>query len=110
MIRRPPRSTLFPYTTLFRSSFTSLHRLPLGFAPEPLVVMELNLQASGGAPQERGARVERLREAAAAVPGVRAASVSSTELLAGVQTGWSSGRMGIGDRPLSRIPQSLWLN
>src|SRR3712207_6036789 len=22
MIRRPPRSTLFPYTTLFRSSFT----------------------------------------------------------------------------------------
>src|SRR5262245_64573748 len=26
MIRRPPRSTLFPYTTLFRSS---LNRLPL---------------------------------------------------------------------------------
>src|SRR5438270_6349371 len=24
MIRRPPRSTLFPYTTLFRSWFTSL--------------------------------------------------------------------------------------
>src|SRR5260221_3894829 len=24
MIRRPPRSTLFPYTTLFRSSFTHL--------------------------------------------------------------------------------------
>src|SRR2546430_17461044 len=24
MIRRPPRSTLFPYTTLFRSPFTSL--------------------------------------------------------------------------------------
>src|SRR5258705_9484254 len=23
MIRRPPRSTLFPYTTLFRSQFTS---------------------------------------------------------------------------------------
>src|SRR2546426_11031433 len=23
MIRRPPRSTLFPYTTLFRSSFTT---------------------------------------------------------------------------------------
>src|SRR3712207_8949723 len=26
MIRRPPRSTLFPYTTLFRSTFTSLLR------------------------------------------------------------------------------------
>src|SRR5438876_6556677 len=26
MIRRPPRSTLFPYTTLFRSRFGSLQR------------------------------------------------------------------------------------
>src|SRR2546422_5967552 len=25
MIRRPPRSTLFPYTTLFRSSLTGLY-------------------------------------------------------------------------------------
>src|SRR5256885_4077485 len=25
MIRRPPRSTLFPYTTLFRSIHTSVH-------------------------------------------------------------------------------------
>src|SRR5258707_5132021 len=32
MIRRPPRSTLFPYTTLFRSK-PSL--LPLGIAVEP---------------------------------------------------------------------------
>src|SRR2546430_11946250 len=31
MIRRPPRSTLFPYTTLFRSDVTPLitHRFPL---------------------------------------------------------------------------------
>src|SRR5256885_9783061 len=26
MIRRPPRSTLFPYTTLFRSRFTGYYR------------------------------------------------------------------------------------
>src|SRR3712207_8979960 len=26
MIRRPPRSTLFPYTTLFRSSFGCIHK------------------------------------------------------------------------------------
>src|SRR5256885_3203089 len=26
MIRRPPRSTLFPYTTLFRSSFSAVLR------------------------------------------------------------------------------------
>src|SRR2546426_1354179 len=28
MIRRPPRSTLFPYTTLFRSGDTASDRLP----------------------------------------------------------------------------------
>src|SRR5688572_31891079 len=31
MIRRPPRSTLFPYTTLFRSRFEMLHLS--GWAP-----------------------------------------------------------------------------
>src|SRR3712207_7029821 len=30
MIRRPPRSTLFPYTTLFRSPHLRLRRLPRG--------------------------------------------------------------------------------
>src|SRR3712207_8619926 len=38
MIRRPPRSTLFPYTTLFRSLERNPPRQPLGAiapAPEP---------------------------------------------------------------------------
>src|SRR2546430_8480511 len=41
MIRRPPRSTLFPYTTLFRSGGPGeqLHRL--GRAGEPAVLAEL---------------------------------------------------------------------
>src|SRR3712207_7991525 len=30
MIRRPPRSTLFPYTTLFRSSHRVTTRVPCG--------------------------------------------------------------------------------
>src|SRR5260370_24665627 len=29
MIRRPPRSTLFPYTTLFRSMFTVIFAVPM---------------------------------------------------------------------------------
>src|SRR3712207_7155887 len=29
MIRRPPRSTLFPYTTLFRSSFLAMQSIAL---------------------------------------------------------------------------------
>src|SRR2546427_11331859 len=32
MIRRPPRSTLFPYTTLFRSAGIFLHELPTAVA------------------------------------------------------------------------------
>src|SRR2546425_7138080 len=40
MIRRPPRSTLFPYTTLFRSIATfKEYRAKgglIGFAPDPL--------------------------------------------------------------------------
>src|SRR2546422_4663552 len=32
MIRRPPRSTLFPYTTLFRSHGVQGHRAPHGAA------------------------------------------------------------------------------
>src|SRR5262245_65091284 len=35
MIRRPPRSTLFPYTTLFRSGAAPPGVRPLGTAPVP---------------------------------------------------------------------------
>src|SRR2546430_5005408 len=35
MIRRPPRSTLFPYTTLFRSAIEAAR----GLRPYPLVVV-----------------------------------------------------------------------
>src|SRR5256885_12687703 len=33
MIRRPPRSTLFPYTTLFRSHAEPVRRLSIGDGP-----------------------------------------------------------------------------
>src|SRR5690349_24393973 len=34
MIRRPPRSTLFPYTTLFRSQFRHVHHVRHGRPPQ----------------------------------------------------------------------------
>src|SRR5690349_23942154 len=34
MIRRPPRSTLFPYTTLFRSSFNGTSRRQMTLPPD----------------------------------------------------------------------------
>src|SRR2546422_2934708 len=33
MIRRPPRSTLFPYTTLFRSTWTGVESLAANMSP-----------------------------------------------------------------------------
>src|SRR5690349_22838690 len=39
MLRRPPRSTLFPYTTLFRSLCAELEKAPLA-EEEPFVVVE----------------------------------------------------------------------
>ena len=93
---------------LFLHTYASLNQLPLGFVPEPLLVAELNLQPGGGSAQERGARVERLRDATAAVSGVRSAAVSSVRLLTG--GGTSTGLVAIGDGPMSRIRPTLWLN
>src|SRR5690348_17832923 len=48
MIRRPPRSTLFPYTTLFRSMPSLVHwryRDVVGFALDPVLVALLVVQA-----------------------------------------------------------------
>src|SRR5438874_5397791 len=42
MMRRPPRSTLFPYTTLFRSSEAiELYKKAAAISPDPLVVIPL---------------------------------------------------------------------
>src|SRR5688572_32010075 len=52
MIRRPPRSTLFPYTTLFRSE----HRA--GRHPDP----DLQLPARSALPHPQGPRAGRGRD------------------------------------------------
>src|SRR3712207_8015367 len=40
MIRRPPRSTLFPYTTLFRSEGAAAFHAALDAVPEELTALE----------------------------------------------------------------------
>jgi predicted permease len=95
---------------LFLRTFASLSQLPLGFVPEPLVVVNVNLFASGIPPEERGARVERLRDAAA-VSGVRSVSASQTRLLTG--GGWfTNNEVAVGDGPM--LPEDrrrrVWRN
>src|SRR3712207_7902241 len=49
MIRRPPRSTLFPYTTLFRSSFCSGGDLDeFGTLPDPATAHLVRVARSVG--------------------------------------------------------------
>src|SRR5256886_17474209 len=49
MIRRPPRSTLFPYTTLFRSLFTVQKALPL-LSEGGSIVLNASIVGSKGLP------------------------------------------------------------
>jgi predicted permease len=96
---------------LFLRSFASLNQLPLGFVPEPLLVAELDLQSSDVPIEQRGPRAERLRDIAAAVPGVRSASLSRVSLLTG--GGWGANRIAIDDASMpveDRSDQRLWLN
>src|SRR3712207_6729264 len=75
MIRRPPRSTLFPYTTLFRSLAPALDgggavlRLPRRGAPDHLHHERDRVAQCQSAPRRAGARAlpARRRRAEAAV-------------------------------------------
>src|SRR3712207_7021789 len=69
MIRRPPRSTLFPYTTLFRS--LAIAQALLG-APELLILDE---PTTGLDPEQRAS----LRSLVSAVPGTVLLSTHQTE-------------------------------
>src|SRR5256885_11414297 len=76
MIRRPPRSTLFPYTTLFRSLSIDLVERAIASAgvvfrrAEPLVIVRLHLPAI------------RLRRVAALGSSLRAGSLAGRALAA----------------------------
>src|SRR2546430_10434871 len=66
MIRRPPRSTLFPYTTLFRSSartvaddLRGLRRTVSDLPPEVHAKEEGGSDAILQAPTDRAARIAR---------------------------------------------------
>jgi predicted permease len=80
--------TLIAGAGLFLRTFSSLATLPLGFDPTPLVTVDLNVQRSGVPAAGRASLFERFREAAAAVPGVSDAALSSIQPLSG--QGWNT--------------------
>src|SRR2546426_8488026 len=60
MIRRPPRSTLFPYTTLFRSQLGHAVHGPLELYDLPVVGARLAVQDFGGAVRVQDRKSTRL--------------------------------------------------
>src|SRR5256886_13457634 len=98
MIRRPPRSTLFPYTTLFRSGCTALllvtglfsksllHLLAedKGFDTAEVAVAEVRLTPqSYGEDQSRISFDDAVLTNLRAIPGVEAAAMVSAMPLGG---------------------------
>src|SRR3712207_7227592 len=73
MIRRPPRSTLFPYTTLFRST----RDLPAG---------GIAVMLSGVGPPARWGRQDRHRTAGGPPPGLSTEQARSEEHTAELQS------------------------
>src|SRR3712207_7068379 len=75
MIRRPPRSTLFPYTTLFRSGVDVTAPLGVGFFPD------MRLGRDAVARRASGKRVLNLFSYTGAFS-VRAAKAGASEVVA----------------------------
>src|SRR3712207_7537165 len=77
MIRRPPRSTLFPYTTLFRSNYVGLtndvDQRREGFDPRFVA-------AEGGMPAAAAERGNRARSPGAEDGGERRSEEHTSEL------------------------------
>src|SRR3712207_7151909 len=72
MIRRPPRSTLFPYTTLFRSPLHVLQHTPVELLPLRLcVAQQVDVERHRQHVRRVEARVDALRllQAAQEQPG-----------------------------------------
>ncbi|MEO6237010.1 MAG: ABC transporter permease [Vicinamibacterales bacterium] len=62
---------------LFMRTFSSLGSVRLGFEPAPLMIVSANAKRSAIDPAGRASLYERLRQAAASVPGVRSAALQN---------------------------------
>jgi putative ABC transport system permease protein len=62
---------------LFMRTFSTLSNVRLGFEPDPILMVSANAKRSVIDPSARAALYERLRQAAASVPGVRGAALQN---------------------------------
>ncbi len=81
---------------LFMRTFSSLAHLDLGFDRNPILVANVGILRTGLEPARRPDLYERLRQAAASVPGVRMAAASAVTPVSG--SSWQYGVERIDDR------------
>jgi predicted permease len=93
---------------LFMRTFATLATLDLGFDRDPLLIVNLDLQREGIAPDQRLPLAERLKETARTVPGVAAAALSNLTPVSGM--GWNDGVDIPGGRRYSEREMVVWLN
>jgi predicted permease len=73
---------------LFMRTFSTLSNVRLGFEPDPILMVSANAKRSAIDPSARAVLYERLRQAAAAVPGVRSAALQNVTPL--TNSSWDS--------------------
>ena len=93
---------------LFVRTFTKLTTVDLGFDRDPLLLVRLDMQRGGVAPDQRLGIELRAREAARTVPGVAKAAVSNLTPVSGM--GWNNGIEVPGGPRLSDREMTVWFN
>jgi len=93
---------------LFARSLSALERLPLGLEPDPALIVTVDAERSAVDPEERLALYERLRNAAAATPGVERAAISRAVPLE--MTVYTADIGLPGQPPLQRPESTVFIN
>jgi predicted permease len=93
---------------LFLRTFATLATIDLGFDRNPLLIVGLDLQRGGVAPDQRFQLAQRFQEAARSVPGVGHAALSNLTPASGM--GWNDAIEVPGGRRLSEREMVVWFN
>ena len=93
---------------LFLRTFAKLATIDLGFDRDPLLIVNLDLQRGGVAPDERLGIAQRFEAAARTVPGVARAALSNLTPVSGY--GWNDGIEVPGGRRYSEREMIVWFN
>jgi predicted permease len=93
---------------LFMRTFTSLAKLSLGFDRDPVLVANVNAARTGLEPEQRPDLYERLRRAAAAVPGVSSAAASAVTPVSG--STWQFAVERVDDRVMPDKERGVYVN